>query len=588
MKIEEIKEIILNKISEELKKYFGDINTPLFLESPPDFKFGDFAFCFSSFLKEIKDNPKEVFKNISENISLLEFVEKTEVVFPYINIKIKNEVLFKSVILEIENSGTNFGENEINKNKKILIEFLSPNTNKPLHLGHARNGVLGMAMSNILRSTGASIIKTNLVNDRGEHICKSMLAYKKWGGDETPESTNMKGDHFVGKWYVRYAKEEKENLKLKDEVYEMLKKWEAGDKEIISLWQKMNSWVYQGFNETYNKFGLDFDSFYYESETYKLGKDVILEGIKNGVFYYGKEGDVLFDLPEEEFGLNKDGTVKKITVLRKDGTSLYMTQDIGTAVKRKGDYGVDFLIHVVGSEQDYHFKCLFKILKELGFDWAKNCYHLSYGMVSLPDGKMKSREGNVIDIDNLIEEMQLAAKNEINSRKKEKEIFENIEERSLKIALSAIKFKLLSVSPKQDICFNPKESISFDGVTGPYCQYAYARASGIIKKAKDKGFILSKEIDFSNLKSKEEINLIHKLSFFPEEIKKASELFNPSKIANYAYDLSKSFNQFYGENPVLLAENENLILSRLSLVYITSLVIKKALSLIDIEVLEEM
>jgi arginyl-tRNA synthetase len=471
----------------------------------------------------------------------------------------------------------------------VMVEYLSPNTNKPLHLGHMRNGSLGMALSNILKASNFEVIRANLVNDRGVHICKSMLAWLRWGGEETPESTGLKGDHFVGKWYVRYAIEADKDPHLDEEVQEMLQKWEAGDPETIKLWEKMNKWVYDGFAETYQNLGLQFDVFFYESETYKSGKDIITEGISKKVFYQDVKGNVVFDLPEEKFGLNKGGQPKKVTALRSDGTSVYITQDIGTSVLKMNDYDLSRSIYVVGSEQIHHFQCLFEILKKLGYDWAGGLFHLSYGMVYLPEGKMKSREGKVVDADNLIGEVKQLAVEEIRKRyADDKHISEeDIEERAGKVAVGAIKFYLLRVSTSQDIHFDPKESLSFEGFTGPYCQYAYARICGILRNAKKKAENFT-QADFSLLGNPEELLLLQKMIQFPFEVEKAANEYSPIKVLSQTYEVAKAFNQFYNAHSVLQAEDEKLVVARLELIKATAVVIKNGLELLGIEVMEKM
>lgn len=539
-----------------LKKIEELVNSPVFFEYPLNVQFGDFALCLSPFMEKRETIKKELL--------LFDFVESVKIIGPYLNIWIKRDIFLKAVVENNEETKTS--------KEKILLEYISPNTNKPLHLGHVRNGVIGMALSNILEAVGNKVIKINLVNDRGEHICKSMLAYKKWGEEREPD---IKGDHFVGNFYVKYNEEEKRNPSIKEEVSKMLYSWEKGDKETVSLWKKMNFWVYSGFEETYNNFGFQFDNFYYESELYNSGKEIIERGIEKGFFYRGEEGDILFDLPEEEFGLNKDGSKKRITLLRKEGTSLYITQDIGVALKKMKDYNPDKSIYITGTEQVYHFRCLFKILKVLGYDWAEKLSHLPYGMVNLPEGKMKSREGKVVDADNLLLEVKRNAEEEI-----EKRYGEKFEERALKIALGAIKFQLLSVCPERDVCFEPEKSISFEGATGPYCQYAYARTRSILEKSEEGN------PDFSLLKE-EEIILARKLARFEDELKKSAKELNPSRIANYLYELSKEFNRFYAKYPVLTADG-GLKFARISLVLAVSKTLKKSLDLLGIPALEKM
>jgi arginyl-tRNA synthetase len=471
--IERIKNDILNQTEEAVKKVFGEKPEILHLGFPPEVNLGDFSVECFPFAKQFKKSPTEIAKLLVDEIPSGTIIQKAEAVGPYLNFKVLNAVLFGDVCAEITAKGDAFGNSSIGHEQRVMVEYLSPNTNKPLHLGHIRNGALGMSVSNLLEATGHTVIKANLVNDRGVHICKSMLAWQKWANGATPKSEGVKGDHFVGQWYVRYAQEAEKKVHLEEEIQEMLQKWEFGDSETIELWKTMNSWVYDGFAETYQKLGLEFDTFYYESDTYKLGRDIIEEGLAKKVFYQDDRGAIIFDLPEAEFGRDKQGQLKKVTVLRADGTSVYMTQDIGTALLKVTEHKLDRSIYVVGSEQNHHFQCLFKILESLGYPWAKGCYHLSYGMVYLPEGKMKSREGKIVDADDLIEEMQELATEEIRKRDPENNLSEKeIKNRAAKIGVGAIKFYLLRVRPSQDIHFDPEESISFEGFTGPYCQYA--------------------------------------------------------------------------------------------------------------------
>ena len=395
-------------------------------------------------------------------------------------------------------------------------------------------------------------------------------------------------DHFVGNFYLRYAREAEKDPQLENEVQQMLQQWEAGDPKIVELWKMMNSWVYDGFAETYRRFGLEFDVFYYESETYKLGKDIIQQGIEKKVFSTDSHGNTVFALPEKAFGRDKGDALKKVTVLRPDGTSLYITQDIGTAILKITDHNLDYSIYVVGSEQEYHFKCLFAILEALGYEWARNCYHLSYGMVYLPEGKMKSREGKIVDADDLISEMIKLAEAEIRQRDPQGRLAEDeIKNRAEVIGVGAIKFYLLRVRPAQSINFDPAESISFDGFTGPYCQYAYARICGILEKAPPLRQ-QSAETDYCLLGNAEELQLLQQLSLLPGELKNAVEDFNPSKIAVYIFNTAKAFNQFYNKHPVLKAENKKLENARLGLIRAAAVVLKKGLNMMGIEVLENM
>lgn len=480
--------------------------------------------------------------------------------------------------------------------KKVMVEYSSPNTNKPLHLGHVRNNLLGYSVSELLKASGSEVYKVNLVNDRGIHICKSMLAWQKWGNGETPESSGLKGDHLVGKYYVIFDKEYKKeiealketgqtedegkkNAPLIKEAQAMLLAWEAGDEEVISLWKKMNGWVYDGFAVSYKNLGVDFDQYYYESNTYLLGKDTVEEGLAKGVFFKKPDGSVWIDLTE-------DGLDQKL-VLRADGTSVYITQDLGTAQMKYDDFKMDESIYVVGNEQDYHFKVLFLILDKLGKSWAKGLYHLSYGMVDLPSGKMKSREGTVVDADDLIAEMIATAKQKTEALGKV-DHFSEEEKESLyyKIGMGALKYFLLKVEPKKRLLFDPAESIDFQGNTGPFIQYTHARIKSLLSKAEYKhGKHVSKDIALSAT----ELEMIILLSRYPAEIASSAKAFSPATLANYIYEVAKMFNKFYHEiPPIVKEEDEALKQHRLNLSWVTANVLKSGMRILGIEVPERM
>jgi arginyl-tRNA synthetase len=477
--------------------------------------------------------------------------------------------------------------------KKVMVEYSSPNTNKPLHLGHVRNNLLGYSVTQILNAAGYEVVKANLVNDRGIHICKSMLAWQKFGNGETPESTGEKGDHLVGKYYVIFDKEykkqidelkiagqteqdAKKNAPLIKEAQEMLLKWEAGDDKVIDLWQTMNGWVYEGFAQTYEKMGVAFDQYYYESNTYLLGKDIVEEGLSKGVFFKKDDGSVWIDLTDE-------GLDQKL-VLRADGTSVYITQDMGTAQLKYDDYQMDESIYVVGNEQDYHFKVLFLILQKLGKSWAKGLYHLSYGMVDLPSGKMKSREGTVVDADDLIAEMEATAKEQTIALGKTNDFSEEEKEQLYHtIGMGALKYFLLKVDPKKRLLFDPNESVDFQGHTGPFIQYTHAR----IKSVLSKGNISGVDTDPADL-APEERDLIVLLTQFPDIIKQAAAAYHPGLIANYAYEIAKGYNKFYHEHSILQAEDELVKQFRLQLSAASAKVISRAMALLGILVPERM
>ncbi|HYK77478.1 MAG TPA: arginine--tRNA ligase [Daejeonella sp.] len=476
--------------------------------------------------------------------------------------------------------------------KKVMVEYSSPNTNKPLHLGHVRNNLLGYSVAQILSAYGYEVIKTNLVNDRGIHICKSMLAWQLFGHDETPESSGLKGDHLVGKYYVVFDREykkqidelkasgltedeAKKNAPLIKQAQEMLLKWEAGDEEVKSLWQKMNSWVYAGFSETYKKLGVDFEKFYYESDTYLLGKDIIQEGLDKGVFFKKEDGSVWIDL-------TADGLDEKL-VLRADGTSVYITQDLGTAQLKYNDYKMDESIYVVGNEQDYHFKVLFLILDKLGKTWAKGLYHLSYGMVDLPSGKMKSREGTVVDADDLMDEMVNTARQRTEELGKVDGFTEGEKQQLYQmIGMGALKYFLLKVEPKKRLLFDPNESIDFQGHTGPFIQYTHARIHSVLRKAAFTGEVVFSEFN-QDLKPLER-DLLVVLNRYPQIIEASAKEHSPAQIANYAFELSKLYNKFYHEESILKAEDEQVKQFRLEISAATAAVINKSMRLLGIEV----
>ena len=463
--------------------------------------------------------------------------------------------------------------------RNIMVEFSSPNTNKPLHLGHIRNNLLGDSVSALLKAAGNNVIKTTLVNDRGVHICKSMYAWQKRFNGATPESTGKKGDHLVGDCYVEFAKMEKEDPSVMDAVHEMLVKWEQGDKEVRELWAMMNGWVFEGFEQTYKALGISFDKVYYESQTYLLGKELVQKGLDMGVFEREADGSVWCDL-------TADGLDRKL-LLRSDGTSVYITQDLGTAERRFSEFSLDSHVYVVGDEQNYHFQVLKLILGKLGYGWAKDIFHLSYGMVELPEGKMKSREGTVVDADDLIEKMYQEAK----ATSEESGKLEGLEEDQKEdlyrmIGLGALKYFILKVDPKKKMLFNPKESIDFNGNTGPFIQYTHARIKSILRKAAERGF--QGAISPSFEPSAKEIRLIKLLNTFPQKIQDAAADFSPAVIANYSYDLAKEFNQYYHDTPVLREENAETLKARLVLLEIFASVLEKAMGILGIRLPDRM
>jgi arginyl-tRNA synthetase len=584
--ITKLKENISNKIAKLIEAEFGVENPVVLLSFPPDLQMGDFAVECFSFSKELRTAPAVIATKIAEAFTADDLIEKIVAAGPYLNIKVKNSELFSSVIGEVLEKGEKFGDTDVNAEETIMVEYLCPNTNKPLHVGHLRNGSLGMAVSNILASSGAKVIKANLINDRGVHICKSMLAWSRWGENSTPESMSMKSDHFVGHWYVRFAQEAKNDPTLDDQAHEMLKKWEDGDEEILALWRKMNSWVLTGLEESCKNLNFLFDKVYYESNTYKLGKKLVMDGLEKGIFQRDKSGSIIANLPADIFGLEKDGSEKKSTVIRADGTSLYITQDLETAKLKFDENALTQSIYVVGSEQEHHFKILFNLLARLGFDWAKKCFHLSYALVTLPDGKMKSREGKVVDGDDLFSLMQNIAKDEIKKRESNDDISEeDLEIRSHSVADAAIKYYLLQFNPKQEIHFDPKASLAFEGNTGPYCLYTYARAKSILSKSEQ---VAGLDVDYSILGEAEEIALVNSIISYTELLAKAVTELNPTKVVLGLYEVAKIFNQFYHAQPVLSIDDETKKTARLALVEAALIVIKKGLGLLNIAVIEKM
>jgi arginyl-tRNA synthetase len=565
-----------------------------FQSTVKDFE-GDLTIVVFPFLKYIKGNPFEIGSKLGNYLKEnIKEVEKFNVVKGFLNISLTDTYYLNS--LNQIRANENFGVKPADKKEKsVMVEYSSPNTNKPLHLGHIRNNLLGYSVSQIIAATGKKVYKTQIINDRGIHICKSMIAWKKFGFDQTPSKADIKGDKFVGNFYVKFDQEYKKEIKtLMDsglsedeakknapimlEAQDMLRKWEAGDAETLDLWKKMNEWVYEGFNKTYKALGVAFDINYFESDTYLLGKDIVREGLKKGVFFQKSDGSVWIDLTE-------DGLDEKI-VQRSDGTAVYMTQDIGTAVQRIKDYAdIDTLVYTVGNEQDYHFKVLFLILKKLGFPWAENLYHLSYGMVDLPSGKMKSREGTVVDADDLIQEMTDTAR-EISQELGKLEGYSEEEKEKLYriIGMGALKYYILKVDPKKRILFDPKESIDFNGNTGPFIQYTYARIQSILRKA---NFDYNKDLSGLKLHEKER-EIIQFLEIFPDAVLNAALGLSPAIIANYTYDLVKAYNSFYQTVPILGSENMPEKILRIQISEQTGKVLKTALSLLGIEVPERM
>ncbi len=587
-----------NILSQHIKTAFNalyqsDLESIEFQATRKDFE-GDITVVTFPMLRIVKMNPVQLGEQLGTYlVEHSEDVVSFNVVKGFLNL-VLSDAYFMGVFKTIY-SNLKFGFVTPSQTDAVMVEYSSPNTNKPLHLGHVRNNLLGYSVAEILKASGKKVYKTQIINDRGIHICKSMLAWQRFGDGQTPESTGLKGDKLVGNFYVKFDKEyKKEIAALEQKGYsteeakasapilldaqEMLRQWEAGVEEVVSLWKTMNQWVYNGFDVTYKNLGVDFDSYYYESETYLLGKSFIEEGLKKGVFFRKDDGSVWCDLSE-------DGLDEKI-VLRADGTAVYMTQDIGTAIQRVKDCpDISAMVYTVGNEQDYHFKVLFLILKKLGFEWSQNLYHLSYGMVDLPSGKMKSREGTVVDADDLIAEMTSTAK--LISQELGKLDGYSEEEKNqiyTTIGLGALKYFILKVDPKKSILFDPKASVDFQGNTGPFVQYTYARIQAILRKASTDENLISDAIKLSD----KEKNILKQLQLFPYTIQQAAANYSPALIANYTYDLVKEFNSFYQNISILGAENAALMSFRVQLCSAVGTTIKNAFSLLGIQVPERM
>ena len=590
-----LQETLLNYVKQAVKSDFKiELETVEFQATRKEFA-GDITVVIFPMLRFVKGNPVQIGETIGNY--LVEHVAEVKafnVVKGFLNIEISDAYYIRFFNSIKDNKMYGFVSPKAEE-KAIMVEYSSPNTNKPLHLGHVRNNLLGYSVAEILKASGKKVYKTQIINDRGIHICKSMLAWKRFGNGETPESSGLKGDKLVGNYYVKFDQEYKKEIQdliskgsseddakkhapILIEAQNMLLKWEAGDEEVVALWKKMNGWVYEGFAESYKNLGVDFDTLYYESNTYLLGKEFVAEGLKLGVFQKEDDGSVWCDLTE-------DGLDKKI-VQRADGTAVYMTQDIGTAIQRIKDFpDVGGMVYTVGNEQDYHFQVLFLILKKLGFEWAKNLYHLSYGMVDLPSGKMKSREGTVVDADDLIDDMSSTAE-EISeelgkldgySKEEKKELYKTI-------GLGALKYYVLKVDPKKRILFDPKESIDFQGNTGPFIQYTYARIQSILRKANLNDSV---SISGTSLHPKEK-ELIKQIQLFPEVVQNAADNHSPALIANYTYDLVKEFNSFYQNVSILGADNDSEKALRVQLSHVVANTIKNSFGLLGIHVPERM
>jgi len=592
-----IQEVLSDKVKEGISElYKVSLPSVEFQPTRKDFE-GDITIVVFPMLRHVKGNPVQIGEQIGTYLEEhVTSVSGFNVIKGFLNIVISDS--FYLSYFNAIRTDKDFGLVKASDDA-VMVEYSSPNTNKPLHLGHIRNNLLGYSVAEILKASGKKVYKTQIINDRGIHICKSMLAWQRFGNGQTPESTGLKGDEFVGDYYVAFDKAYKEEVvqlvakgvdkKVAEKeapillaAQEMLQKWEAGDEEIVSLWKTMNGWVYKGFDITYKNLGVDFDTLYYESDTYLLGKDVVADGLEKGVFYKKDDGSVWIDLTDE-------GLDEKI-VLRSDGTAVYMTQDIGTAIQRVKDYpDINGMVYTVGNEQDYHFKVLFLILKKLGFSWSEKLHHLSYGMVDLPSGKMKSREGTVVDADDLMEDMTKTAGAISEELGKLESYSENEKETLYKmIGLGALKYYILKVDPKKRILFDPEESVDFQGNTGPFIQYTYARIQSILRKAKETGVELATEPDAALELHPKEKELIKQLQLFPETIQLSAENYSPALVANYTYDLVKEFNSFYQQVSILGETDEAKKVLRVQLSYKVGETIRTAFKLLGIDVPDRM
>ena len=592
--------IIRSKIVESIEQCYHQQIDPSLVQlqnTRREFE-GDLTVVVFPFVRVSKKSPEQTAAQIGDYLQQnVAEVSKYNVVKGFLNLLISADYWVS--VLNSVSSTDNYGITQPSESSKlVMVEYSSPNTNKPLHLGHIRNNLLGFSLGEILKANGHKVVKTNIVNDRGIHICKSMYAWKTWGKGQTPQNTGIKGDHLVGNYYVKFDQEYKkeiaaliakgetkenaeQNAPSMQGAREMLLKWEAKDPATIQLWETMNQWVYAGFEVTYKELGVDFDKIYYESETYLYGKSEVLRGLAEGVFYQKEDSSVWADL-------TPDGLDQKI-LLRSDGTSVYMTQDIGTAKKRFQDYPIDKMIYVVGNEQIYHFQVLSILLDKLGFDFGKGLYHFSYGMVELPQGKMKSREGTVVDADDLVAEMiEVSRRTSEELGKLDGYTPEQAAQTYRMIALGALKYFILKVDPKKNMLFNPEESIDFNGNTGPFIQYTYARIRSILRKATDRNLDLERMVKINSGPGTKELELIKIISQFPIAVKEAGDSYSPALIANYIYELVKEFNQFYHEFPILIEEDPEVRNFRLVIAETVGKTIKTGMKLLGIDVPERM
>ncbi len=549
-------------------------------ENPPDSSLGDIGFPMFPFAKVLRMGPPQIAAAIAERLSSGSMPRgSVKAVGPYVNVLLDRTSMALSA-LSARSSGSSFGRSASLSGKRIMIEFSSPNTNKPLHLGHLRNDALGESTSRILKANGAEVMKINLVNDRGVHICKSMLSYMTYGQGKTPEGEGIKSDHFVGDYYVRFNDLKKQDPEAEEKAQDLLVKWEASDAETMALWKKMNEWAVNGIKKTYDRTGISFDKYYYESQIYLTGKEEVQKGLAKGAFFRAEDGSVRIDL-------SPIGLEEKV-LLRKDGTSIYMTQDIGLAIHRHDDWPFDRLVYVVANEQQYHFKVLFHILASLGYEWAKNLFHLSYGLVNLPEGRMKTREGTVVDADTLLDSLRDLALEEIQSKGREDSVADPLATAE-KIALGAVHYYIAQATPAKDMIFNPKDSLSFNGNTGPYIQYMGARISSMLRKhQRGEGRAGSGAVRPELLVDDAEWELVRLVAGFPEAVEQAGAGYNPAVIAAHLYSIASVFSKFYHDQPILNCEDADLAATRLALSEAVLVVLKNGLEMLCIPFLEAM
>lgn len=579
--MKETRNLWKNRIYETLEKLARarDVELPgiesIIVETPPKAEMGDIGFPMFGFSKLFKLAPAMI---ANELVLLLkeESGESVKAVGPYLNVFLPREVLLKRAV----EAGPQYGQNDSMAGTKIMIEFSSPNTNKPLHLGHLRNDVLGESVSRILRANSADVQKINLVNDRGVHICKSMLSYMKYGEGRTPESENIKSDHFVGEYYVLFNRLKEENPRAEEEAQNLLLKWEEGDAEILELWKRMNEWAIEGIKKTYERTNVSFDRYYFESQIYQTGKEEVLKGLEKRAFFRAEDGSVRIDLAP--IGLDEK------VLLRKDGTSIYMTQDIGLAIHRHNDWPFDRLIYVVANEQQYHFKVLFFILASLGYEWARNLYHLSYGLVNLPEGRMKTREGTVVDADTLLDSLRDEALEEMRKKGRE-ESAGDVEAIAEKVALGAVHYYLIQATPGKDMIFNPADSLSFTGNTGPYIQYMGARISSMLRKhSAGEGNAKGGQVKPELLLEDSDWELASLILQYPGVVELAGRDYNPALIAGHIYELANAFSRYYHDKPILSCPEQDLARTRLALAESVLKVLKNGMELLCIPFLEAM